>query len=380
MIVSQKALELLQQRLKNVDNSVENAELERLANAVVAISKLETTDDVVTLGDIKLSELNDYASEKLLGVDQFADTKQAELLLAKNEQLSAIADSGQDNLNAILELSEEKQSELNFIVNNFATMNDIPEDSSICAEISNNLEKYKFLNPGDLPFVFGILSRYDDYYDGFTTALGTWYNANADIMFGLLTGCHSYTNLYSGFYLEPKLCFLQGEKGNFIKKKNYVKRQVSTSQYAYPYAALGCLFVKNVTDEAITSTITFGGSSYATTGGAGMFVGTPGGEAITWTNVYSVATTSTALSSTASIAVPAHTTIAIILYTSSSYLGSPGTTASPSVSYVYHGEFLMWRLNEVRSGFLQPGLEIDFEKTLKAWQCPGFATTVEIFN
>jgi hypothetical protein len=141
------------------------------------------------------------------------------------------------------------------------------------------------------------------------------------------------------------------------------------------------LFVKNSTSESITSTINFGGSSYnATNAGASMFVGIPNESAqtITWTNVYSYASFSTGFASTASITVPANTTVIVLLYTSSYFISAP--TNSSSTSYGYHAQFLQWRLNSIRSGFLVDGLEIDLEQTLKAWQCPGFAETYQLFT
>lgn len=65
MNASQKAIELLQQRLKNVDNSTDSKELEELANAVAAIAKLETTDDILSVSDAKLAELLAFANAKI---------------------------------------------------------------------------------------------------------------------------------------------------------------------------------------------------------------------------------------------------------------------------------------------------------------------------
>jgi hypothetical protein len=168
---------------------------------------------------------------------------------------------------------------------------------------------------------------------------------------------------------------LQGAAGNFNKKKHYIKYQSATSQYAYPYAVLGCLFVKNGTASSIISELNFGGSSYSGAyAGASMFVGVPDHEtdSVTWTNVYSNAASSSGFSSTASITVPENTTVCILLYTSSYFIAS-------ATSYGYHSQFINWRLDSVRSGFLVDGLEIDLERTLRAWQCPGFANVYQLF-
>jgi hypothetical protein len=376
--VSQKAIELLQQRLKNIDNSIDSDELEKLANAVAALSKLETTDDILVLSDAKLTELLAFADAKLNNIDDYGVSKQTELSSTNAAQLSEISASKQSNMDSISSVSMANQAELNAVVDNFAVMNDVPANSTICTKITQKLAACNFLKHDDLPFVFGILSRYDDYLGnaGFTTELGTWASSGAGIMLSLLTGCHDYTTQYAAFYLEPKLCFLQGLHGNFNKKKHYMKYQYTTSQYAYPYAALGCLFVKNRTEENIISTLNFGGSSYSGTyAGASLFVGVPNHEAgsITWTNVYSNTASASGFSGTASITVPANSTVCILLYTSSYYVTS-------SSSYYYHAQFINWRLNSVRSGFLVEGLEIDLERTLKAWQCPGVAETYQLFT
>jgi hypothetical protein len=373
----QKAIELLQQRLKNIDDSVNSVELEQLANAVAAIAKLETSEDILNISDKKLAELLAFADAKIAAVDEFGIEKQAELQTAKDDDLDEIANSKQEGFDAIQEKSESCQSELNAVVDDFSTMNDVSESSAICPTIRNVFDAYDFLQQPDMPFIFGILSRYNDYWGvaNFTTELGYWYNSSANTMLNLLVGCHTYTNEYAAFYVEPKLCFLQGQKGNFNKKEYYMKYLSTSSQYNYPYSALGCLFVKNKTEEDITSTLNFGGSSYsASYAGASMFVGVPNhtSSAIAWTNVYSYADASSGFSNTANITVPANTTIVVLFYTSSYYYTS-------SSSYYYCAQFINWRLNSVRSGFLVEGLEIDLEKTWKAWQCPGFTTTYQLF-
>jgi hypothetical protein len=378
MKASQEAIELLQQRLKNVGNSTDSKELEELANAVAAIAKLETTDDILGISDAKLAELLAFANAKITEIDEFGAAKQDDLLGAKDGDLAEIAASKQGGLEAIQEQSEAGQDELNTVVDDFATMDDVPENSTILATIRDTTALYDFLQPADLPFIFGILSRYNDYYGigNFTTELGYWYNSNANTMLSLLAGCHNYANEYAAFYLEPKLCFLQGLHGNFNKKKSYVKYSGSSSQYSYPYAALGCLFVKNTTAEAITSALNFGGSSHsASYAGASMFVGVPKHEnsTVTWTNVYSHTEAASGFSNSASVTVPANSTVAVIFYTSSYVISS-------STTYNYFSQFINWRLDSVRSGFLVDGLEIDLERTLKAWQCPGFSTTYQLFE
>ncbi|GHU13341.1 hypothetical protein FACS189449_08570 [Alphaproteobacteria bacterium] len=377
MKVSQKAIELLQQRLKNLDVSIENIELEQLANAVAAMSKLETTDDILALGAAKLAELSEYSSEKLTEINNFGEERQTEFLTAKDSRLSAVSASKLSSLDSVSHVFAEKQDEINFLVDDFAEMNDVPDESTICPEISNNLDRYKFLNSDELPFIFGVLSRYDDYFSGFSDSY------SCDLLLEILTGCHDYTATNSAaFYLEPKLRFLQGAHGNFIKRKFYTKYTYTTSQYAYPYAAAGCLFEKNTTELDITSALTFGCSSYASTGGANVYVGVPNKatETITWTTAYSYTSSSSGVSITVNITVPANSTVVVMLYSSSYFYTRPSNGASSPTYYGYHAQFLHWRLIKIRSEFLKEGLEIDFDKTLKAWQCPGFSTPFELFK
>jgi hypothetical protein len=379
MKASLKTIEQLQKRLKSIENSASPNEMEELLNATSAASKLETTDDILEFSNAKLEEIETCGNQRITDVHEFGEEKISELGNVFDSDLSEFTSQNQDSIDELSELSTEKLEELGSIFNDLATINNVPEGTTITETAISHFEANKFLNTGNLPFLFGILSRYDDYYEigTITSTFGQWYSSGADYMLQFLAGCHNYTTQYAGFYLEPKLCFFQGVHGNFNKKKSYVKYQNTTSQYQYPYAAIGCLFVKNPTEEAITATISFGGSSYWSSGyeGSSMFVGTPNSEteALTWTNVFSYSTSTASFSNTANITVPALKTVCVLFYTSSYYFAAPSSKA-------YHAQFLEWRLTNIRSGFLSSGLEIDFETTLKAWQCPGFNKTFELFK
>jgi hypothetical protein len=232
-----------------------------------------------------------------------------------------------------------------------------------------------FFQDDALPFVFGILSRYN-YYNygvgGFTTELGEFSAANtANEMLKLLAGTHGYTTEYAGFYKEPSLCFLHGSKGNFIQKEMYLKYANSADMYNYPYAALGVFFVKNTTDLTIPTTVNIGGSS-SVAGGA-VFVGTPNSETekIVWNNSYATYTNAHNFTGTASFNVPANTTIAILVYTSSYYIDGVSN---------FYAQFLHWYVHSFRSETLVKGLEIDVEKTFKAWRCKGLSTTYDLWR
>jgi hypothetical protein len=161
MNVSYKAIELLQQRLKNINNSVDSGELEKLANAVTAISKLETTEDILNISDAKLTELLSFANAKLSNIDNYGLSKQADLSSIKTAKLSEIAASKQSGLTSISNTSSLNQATLNAVVNNFATMNDIPTNSTIGTEITQRLDPCNFLKHDNLPFVLCKIQIYN---------------------------------------------------------------------------------------------------------------------------------------------------------------------------------------------------------------------------
>ncbi|MFP3022834.1 MAG: hypothetical protein ACEY3K_07965, partial [Wolbachia sp.] len=57
---------------------------------------------------------------------------------------------------------------------------------------------------------------------------------------------------------------------------------------------------------------------------------------------------------------------------------SQGMLAS---NYVHnYGQFIQWGIYNIRSNVLNTGLEVDVERTLKAWQCPGLERTDQIWR
>ena len=371
MKVSLKSIELLQKKLKNIDSETNPRELESLANAVNLTSKCETTDDILELSGLKLAEILDSAEDSLSKISAVSelsnlvsDQSKLQISTKTNDNLSEIAEDLKNNENLLSSIGEEiKNLLLNF------------NDTTIRKKIQEEFTKNDFLNSNALPFLFGILSRSNDNYGvgNFTSELGKWSATSADSMLQLLAGCHDYTTEYAGFYKEPVLCFLQGSKGNFIQKEMFLKQTISTNMYQYPYAALGCFFIKNTTDKSITSTLNFGGSSAWSSGyeGAGVFVGVPNTveKSLDWTNIYSYTSSSANFSGSATLSVPGNTTVAVLFYTSSFFITS---------TKGYHSQFLAWQVNKL-SEFLVDGLKIDIEKTLKAWQPNGFSRTYELF-
>jgi hypothetical protein len=170
------------------------------------------------------------------------------------------------------------------------------------------------------------------------------------------------------------LCFLQGAAGNFIQREFYSKYAGNVSQYAYPYTALGVFFIKNTTDHAITTTLNFGGSAYAANSEfSSLWIGTPDSqsETVSWSMAYNCITSVGEFAGVASFTSPANTTVAVMLFTNAYYY--------TTTTYTY-AQFLHWYIHSFRFATLVEGLEIDVEKTLKAWQCKGFANTYQLWS
>jgi hypothetical protein len=372
-------VKLLNERLKCLDNSTQSAELGVLARAVAALTKLETIDDVLALGDEKITEISGSAAQKFEELDATREANQADLSVAKSGALSSISNAESGGENAISQCIEEKRNAFNDFVDDFKAVNDVPEGSTIGAEISECLGSADFLKTKNLPFIFGILSRNDDLGSGYgvgyyTTAFSGPVSASAaraDGVFSLLIGAHNYTTENAAFYREPKLRFLQGANGNFIFRELYTTYQIGTS---YMREAVGAMFVRNATSENIATTLNFGGSgeSTATYGGLGAMIGVPNfeSETIAWTSAYSTGGTS-GVSTSASVTIPADTTVVILPCSTSYYI------ASGDGCYF---KVLHWQMNQIRSAFLREGLEIYLKKTLKAWQHPGFENAFDIFQ
>jgi hypothetical protein len=107
--------------------------------------------------------------------------------------------------------------------------------------------------------------------------------------------------------------------------------------------------------------------------GAAVLVGTPDAaeETLVWQNLFAQTSTSNNFAGTTSFAVPANTTVALILYTSSFY---SSTTSG------YYVQFLHWYVHSFRLATLVDGLEIDIEKTLAAWQNKGLSATYDLWR
>ncbi|WCR54465.1 MAG: hypothetical protein PG981_001487 [Wolbachia endosymbiont of Ctenocephalides orientis wCori] len=389
MTIAKEVVYALHQRIKDLSVEVTPDKVAYLAKALESIAGQSTVFDIVQMTDEKLKELLDSATSHLAKLDNSKTSALGAISELEKQSLKKIDEKGVSNL-SLLDTRKDANiaainsaTDLGAIKNILKTINDLPTGSPIMKEI----QPRAVIQSGSLTFLFGVLSRYNDYggwsQGHFTSELGQWYSNTSytNNMFSLLVGCHSYDTSYVGFYKQPCIYNLQGSKGTFIFREFYLRRSYSSNIFTYPYALLGVIFVKNTTSNDITRTINFVATSYWNSGyeGAGLFVETPDNNnaskkqisAITWTRVHSYSSSNTGYSGSEKVNIPAGKTVAILLYTSPYY--NEGTNN-------YYVQFMQWGIYNFRSNFLTDGLEVDVERTLKAWQCSGLDTTHKIWQ
>lgn len=410
------AVEALNERLEELTPNATPEQLAYLSKSVQNMAGQGTILDIVALTDDKLQELLDAATAHLsnmsdaeasaLGqvntartdaLDDINVTKvnaqadlvadrdqyQAELLSAKTQHLGEIDAEGQSQVAAVTAAGDA-----------FAGINDVPNGSTIMTEVQvarddlaaiNDLPngvtitEHQGIEQGNLrfgentlPFIFGILNRWGGVngygINAFTTQLGTWYNSGGNNMLELLTGANAYDNEYISFHKQPNIEFLQGAAGYFVHAHQFTRYANSANQYNYPSAQLGVIFIKNTTTEDITRTFTFGGSSYWNSGyeGGSIQLGVPDETnankenitELTWNVLYSYSSSTNNFSQSVNVTIPAGKTVALMLYASERYVTS-------SSGYQFFQQFY---IQNFRSNFMTAGLEIDYERTLKAWR------------
>jgi hypothetical protein len=378
MNITEETLNAIHARLQALSENATPEQVAYLGKAFEIIASRGRMIDIELLASEKISELQAQTAASIGSCEGEKNAHVAEIGTAGESAVAAVAaaiNSANQTLNALI---DERKPELENLIAPFESVNDVPVGSSIMNEIFLEGERRKFIRNGALPFVFGVLSRYNDYsygVGGFSTELGTFGTpTTVDIMLQLLTGSHSQETNYSGFYREPTLCFLQGAQGNFIQREFYSKYAADVSQYAYPYATLGVFFIKNTTGNPITTALNFGGSAHAVNSEfSSLWIGTPDSQnaAVSWTAAYSCIISTGEFAGVASFTIPANTTVAVMLFTNAYYYTSTTYT---------NAQFLHWYVHSFRSATLVEGLEIDVEKTLKAWQCKGIACTYELWS
>ncbi|WP_264707128.1 hypothetical protein [Wolbachia endosymbiont (group A) of Acrocera orbiculus] len=436
-------IDALQKRLKDLAANSTPDQLAYLAKALESIVDKSAVSEIVQMTDGKLKELLDSAKKHLNDINSNKTNSISAITAVKTESVNEINKLRDNSLNTLKASSDSHISLLDTRKNaNIAAINSISnshkdglkglvEDfravttgSSIIREIetrdnqlktslineiktrddelkvslTQEIRKRNMVEPGSLPFLFGVLGRKNNYFGHgtFTTELGRWSSdiTKTDYMLQLLAGSHTYDTDYVSFYRPRQLSFIEGSKGTFIYGELCTKSFSGSYDeiYYYPYAALGVVFIKNTTNVNINKTIEFVGSSYSSTeyGGAGLFVGTPDNtnsnksriSRIIWKNVYQYTSSDSKLAGSGNVEIPAGKTVATLLYTSS-YLCSRTQVSQGMLAsnYVYnYGQFIQWGIYNIRSNFLTTGLEVDVERTLRAWQCPGLERTDQIWQ
>ncbi|WP_264685936.1 hypothetical protein [Wolbachia endosymbiont (group B) of Pyrgus malvae] len=435
-------IDALQRRLKDLAANSTPDQLAYLAKALESIIGKSSVSEIVQMTDGKLNELLSAARTHLSDINSNKENSISAITEAKTDSVNEINKLRDNSLNtlkassdshislldtrknaniaAINSISNSHKDGLKGLVEDFRAVNNVPPGSSIIGEIEtrienisnevktrdeqlkasliNEIRKRNMVEPGSLPFLFGVLGRKNNYFGHgtFTTELGKWSSdiTKTDYMLQLLAGSHTYNTDYVSFYRPRQLSFIEGSKGTFIYGELCTKSFSGSYDeiYYYPYAALGVVFIKNTTNVNINKAIEFVGSSYSSTeyGGAGLFVGTPDNtnsnkssiSKIVWKNVYQYTSSDSKLAGSGNVEIPAGKTVATLLYTSS-YLCSRTQVSQGMLAsnYVYkYGQFIQWGIYNIRSNVLTTGLEVDVERTLKAWQCPGLERTDQIWQ
>ncbi|WP_265023363.1 hypothetical protein [Wolbachia endosymbiont (group A) of Epistrophe grossularia] len=425
-------IDALQKRLKDLAENSTPDQLAYLAKALESIVDKSAVSEIVQMTDGKLKELLDSAKKHLTDLDNKKASSLAVISESEKQLLKRIDEKGTTNLSlldtrknaniaAINSISNSHKDGLKGLVEDFRAVttgssiireietrdnqlktsltNEIKtRDDELKVSLTQEIRKRNMVEPWSLPFLFGVLGRKNNYFGHgtFTTELGKWSSdiTKTDYMLQLLAGSHTYDTDYVSFYRPRQLSFIEGSKGTFIYGELCTKSFSGSYDeiYYYPYAALGVVFIKNTTNVNINKTIEFVGSSYSSTeyGGAGLFVGTPDNtnsnksriSRIIWKNVYQYTSSDSKLAGSGNVEIPAGKTVAILLYTSS-YLCSRTQVSQGMLAsnYVYnYGQFIQWGIYNIRSNFLTTGLEVDVERTLKAWQCPGLSSTHKIWQ
>lgn len=339
-------------------------------------TKINALSDMVTAKDSYISEMDTAKTGHVTDINTEGTTQVAAVTAAG----SAFADVNDVPGGSTI------MTEVNAVQANLDAINDIPGGSTILTEINNASTEGINFAPGSIPFLFGVLNRYNEYNYGvgeWTSELGQWYTNNAHWAFDLLCGTHGESTNYSGFYRMPSIQFLQGNNGRFNFKEQFNRYTHTSNQYTYPYAALGVFFIKNTTGSSMNRTFYHGGSAYWSSGyeGAALWVGTPNDtdankesiSSISWNAAFN--TTSNTHDwggQSTTVTIPAGKTVAVMLYTSAHYFAGPSS---------FYAQFLGWYIYNFRSNFLTTGLEVDFERTIKAWQQGnGLSQTHQIWN
>lgn len=392
------AVEALQQRLLQLGPDATPEQLAYLGKAVESVGGRATVLDVMNTGHDQINMIKTEGDTQLNAITALAQDKTKDFTDLAGDKISGLTQEGAEQVNLVKQegstqitaVRQEGQQQVAAVQNAGTSFTDwLPTDDAgnpvpLADAVHSVIDPQLMAKQGTLPFIFGVVSRYGDGgggYGAFTTELGQFHNGQELDKLRLITGYHDWSTDYRAFSTPPSLQFLTGSNGQFVYRNNNLRYHWSNSVYKYPRALLGVLFVRNTTDQHITRDIWFGGSSYWSSGYEGMGVGvlTPNGTnadpaAITGlseSNRWSYTSSAYGDGTDISIVVPANTTIAVLLY-ASSYLHY--------YSGYYHSFLEHFALANMRA-FLSDGLEVDLERTIKAFTNPdGSGDPVDIWH
>lgn len=231
-----------------------------------------------------------------------------------------------------------------------------------------------WIQEGSWPLIFGILSRSQDHYGTGNLTTELWAEGEpvgANVL-GALAGCCPKSDVLLAWSRPPQLFFFQGDTGEFAYKFLDTTYGSSTTQYTYPHTCLGAFFLKNPTDAPITSTFQAGGSSAGTAGAnLALYALTPDatGETLEETVLATGSAAGEGALADVTLTVPANTTVAVVLQTCANY---------KSTTNAYYVLFEQWLMSGIQA-LITAGLTFDRPMTIRAWQCPGYATPQELW-
>jgi hypothetical protein len=224
--IYRETLDSIQTRLQELAETAQPEQLAYLAKALESVAGKTTAFDIAQLTDEKLQELVELTENSLQQLQEAKEVAETALESQKTEAEAALetqkttilSELEADILQHLSLLDTRKNEHLAEIaiakedileilateMERFDEINDLPEGATLASE----LEKHTLIEPGALPFIFGILSRSEDYYGlgGLTTQLGNWtLPENANNIMSLLCGCHNFDTAYSGFFMSAQI-------------------------------------------------------------------------------------------------------------------------------------------------------------------------------
>lgn len=224
--------------------------------------------------------------------------------------------------------------------------------------------------PGTKPFLYCRMRRSGRGYLGYPwTSNYSLYanNSSARFMFEQLVGYRNSSS-YDCFAIPPSMHF-SGNGGTWMKNEGWTEYAYTSNQYNYPSYDMLVMFVKNTTNSDMTRTFGRYLSSNNSNGSynrSSVYVGTPNYQnqskgsinSIGWSNVYNYSSNTYATNANFNVTIPRGKTVAILMY-STAYFYTSGSS-----HYMFYSTIGFYNLNS----FLCDGLEIDRERTLKAYQ------------